>query len=306
MRVTLDARTAAFAGLIDYAGLFPPASLSMGEAVAEYLEAGRGATRWVTGRFLSRSSQLEELAAVTAATLRRGEHPWQIGMIVDMSPGAAAALGREFQREMAPAMSITATEAKLAAPAVTDAGSLIDTLATIDRDMAIFVEVDSAGSMEQQLHSVSTALRDRGRAGGAKLRCGGIDPDAFPSVETVATFIWEATMLSLPFKATAGLHQPIRHHDPDLDVWRHGFVNLLLACAACDGGEDMTTVTRIIGETEPSAFTFTSMAASWRGIAFPGSALRRARRSGMVAYGSCDLAEPIDALVGLGYLGDGS
>jgi len=278
----------------------------MGEAVAEYQEAIHSGTRWVTGRFLCRSSQLEDLASVTTVGLRRGDHPWQVGMIVDMSPGASAALGQDFHREMSPAMRITASEAKLASPAVADAGSLVDMLGTIDTDMAVFVEVDGHRSIEGQLRDIAEALRDRGRAGGAKLRCGGLSAEDFPSVETVASFIWEASLLSLPFKATAGLHQPIRHHDAAIGAWRHGFVNLLLACAAADAGEDLDTIRRIIGEEEPSAFGFTPMAASWRELTIPGSAIKRARRSGMVAYGSCDLAEPLEALMALGFLGEGS
>jgi len=306
MKVTLDARTAAFAGLIDYAGLFPPASLSMEDAVTEYRGSRASDVRWVLGRFLCTASRLEELASVATAGFRSGDAPWQIGMVVDMGPGAAASLGGDFHREMSPAMVLTVAEAKLVAPAVVDAGSLIDSLATIDRDLAIYIEIDSSGPIDAQLHDIASALRERGRSGGAKLRCGGLAAGDFPSVETVASFIWEAAMLSLPFKATAGLHQPIRHFDDEVGAWRHGFVNLLVACAACDSGEDIETVTRIVGETDPSAFEFTPMAASWRGLVIPGSAIRRARRSGLVAYGSCDLAEPLGAVASLGFLGDGS
>jgi hypothetical protein len=306
MRLTLDARTAAFGGLIDYAGLFPPASLTMTEAVETYRRARLADTRWVPGRFLCRASHLEELAAVGTAGLRRHDDPWQIGMIVDMGPGAAAAVGRDFHSEMAPAMTITAAEAKLAGPAVVDAGSLLDALATIDTDLAVYIEIDAGEQIVDQLHEVRAAVHDRGDRGGAKLRCGGLTAAEFPSVETVASFIWEASLLSLPFKATAGLHQPVRHHDEELDVWRHGFVNLLMASAACDNGEDRDTIEAIVAETDPAAFTVTPVAATWRHVTLPGSAIRRARRSGLVAYGSCDLAEPLEALDALGFLGSGS
>jgi hypothetical protein len=203
-------------------------------------------------------------------------------------------------------MSITAVEAKLTGPAVTDAGMLLDAIATIDRDTAAFLEIDLAGSTRKQIHDISAAIRDRGMRGGAKLRCGGETRDDFPDVEQVATFIWEASLTSLPFKATAGLHQPIRHHDDTLDVWRHGFVNILMASAACDAGEDRPTVEAIIAESDPTAFSISAMAASWRALSLPGSAIRRSRHSGFVAFGSCDLVEPLAALNDLGFLGEGS
>jgi hypothetical protein len=306
MRLTLDARTAAFGGLIDYAGLFPPASLPVADAVGEYRDLRTSLHRWVGGRFLCRASDLEEIAAVAVRGFERGESPWEIGMIVDMSPGAAASLGQAFQRELSPIMSITAVEARLSGPAVTDAGMLLDAIATIDRDTAAFLEIDPAGSTRKQIHEIGEAIRDRGMRGGAKLRCGGETRDRFPDVDQVATFIWEATLASLPFKATAGLHQPIRHHDDALDVWRHGFLNILMASAACDAGEDHSIVEAIIAESDPTAFSVSAMTASWRTVSLPGSAIRRSRQSGFVAFGSCDLEEPLTALDDLGFLGEGS
>ena len=51
-------------GVVDYAGLFPPAALSMADAVAEYAAAQRGADAWMLGRFV--------LPAAPAGRVRRG------------------------------------------------------------------------------------------------------------------------------------------------------------------------------------------------------------------------------------------
>jgi hypothetical protein len=48
------------------------------------------------------------------------------------------------------------------------------------------------------------------------------------------------------------------------------------------------------------------MAAGWKDLRFPGSAIRRSRHAGFVAFGSCDLAEPLGGLAGLDFLGAGS
>lgn len=304
MRLALDARTAAFSGLIDYAGTFPPASLPMDGAIGTYRTMRSSPQRWVMGRFLCRASELERLAAVATRSMQRGESPWSIGVIFDITHGAAAALSQEFQREMAPVMSVAAAEARTTEDA--SPGELIDAMATIDPDISAFIEMDTTSDLGGQVHAIASALRDRGRPGGVKLRCGGTTPEAFPTVDAVTSFIWEAAGTSVPFKATAGLHQPIRHHDPDLDVWRHGFVNILLASVACDAGESRSTVEKIVAETDPDAFAFGTMAASWRDVSLPGAAIARSRRSGFTAFGSCDVEEPLNELIAHTFLGDGA
>ncbi len=304
MRLVLDARTAAFASLIDYAGVFPPASLPMADAVERYRRLRSGDDRWVVGRFLCRASQLEELAAVATRGMTRGERPWSVGVIMDVSPGAAASVAHEFQREMSPVMEVTSAEVRIgAAPTV---GALLDAVSAVDAGVAAFIEVDPEHALRAQMDAIGSSLRDRGMTGGAKIRCGGATPDAIPPVEFVSEFVWEASMAGVPFKATAGLHQPIRHLDEELGAVRHGFVNLLLGSVAADQGEDRATVSAIVAEEDSREFTIGPMAASWRHLSFPGSAVRRSRSFGFLAFGSCDADEPIGALRDLAFLGEGA
>lgn len=304
MRLVLDARTAAFASLIDYAGVFPPASLSMTDAVETYRRLRSSGDRWVIGRFLCRASDLETLAAVATAGMARGEQPWSIGVIADMSAGATASIAHEFQREMSPVMEIGAVEIRIGS--ADDIGALVDATSTIDPDVATFIEIDQADDIAPQLRAIAAALHDRGRTGGAKIRCGGESADRFPSAARLAEFVWEASLAAVPFKATAGLHRPIRHRDEGLGVDRHGFVNVLLSSVAADQGESRHTVEEIVSEVDPDAFTFGPAAATWRGVVLPGSAIRRSRAQGFLAYGSCDADEPIEALRRLGMLGEGA
>lgn len=304
MRLVLDARTASFGSLFDYAGTFPPASLSTADAVDEYRRLRAGDHQWTVGRFLCRASHLEELAAFATSGMRRGESPWTVGVIFDLSLGASASLAHDFQREMAPVMSVGAAEVRLSQG--TEALGIVETVSTIDADTACFIEIDATEPIAPQVDGIGAALRSVGAKGGAKLRCGGTTADAFPGVDTVAEFLWEATLADVPFKATAGLHQPFRHHDDAIDVTRHGFVNLLVASVAANEGEDRDTVTAIVAENDPSAFTFGAAAVGWRDLAFPGSAIRRSRSNGFLAFGTCDIDEPLEALVQHGILGEGT
>lgn len=306
MRLVLDARTAAFAALIDYAGLFPPASLSMSLAVAEYRQIRSEEHRWVAGRFLCPASQLTELAATATATLPLGEVPWEVGVIFDGTPGESGAESVDFQTEMDPAMTIAAAEAKLGEPTSAALTVLLDATLSIGPNVVAFIEVDRAASITDQVSLVANALGERRRVGGAKLRCGGISPDLFPTPTEVTQFIVACTNQQLPFKATAGLHEPIRHFDAHLGVERHGFLNILMAAALAEAGSDPSTIEEVIRDTEADSFSVSAAFASWRGNEIPGSALRRMRHAGFVSYGSCDFDEPIEALADLGFLGGGT
>jgi hypothetical protein len=304
MRLILDARTAAFAGLIDYAGLFPPASLDMTGAVDGYRSARNSRARWVAGRFLCPASRLEELAGVMMASFAAGEETWEIGVIVDTEPGEAAATAQTFHAEMQPAAIIASAEARPVAGTRESITGLVNALVSIQPEVVPFVEMIGTGPFDDQIGAVTDALVDIGRIGGVKIRCGGAHASMFPESATVASFILAATNARIPFKATAGLHQPIRRHDAELGVWRHGFVNLLVAAAAADAGHGIDTLTSIVADSDPDSFMISAAFVTWRELSIPSPAIRRVRTQGFVAYGSCDFFEPVDQLEDLSFLGE--
>ena len=101
----------------------------------------------------------------------------------------------------------------------------------------------------------------------AKLRTGGVKPEAIPSINAVAAFIRFCAERRLPFKATAGLHHPIRAEHPltyEANAPRavmHGFLNVFLAAAFAWHGEK--DIEPILAETDPAAFHFDDRA-HWR------------------------------------------
>ena len=52
---------ALLSGMVDYAGLFPPAQLPLEKAVREYAVHLGGAEAWMLGRFIIPAQRLEEL-----------------------------------------------------------------------------------------------------------------------------------------------------------------------------------------------------------------------------------------------------
>ncbi|MFV1970581.1 MAG: hypothetical protein ACC683_06195 [Acidimicrobiia bacterium] len=306
MRLVLDARTAAFAALIDHAGLFPPVSQSMPDAVDSYRKIRSGSLAWAAGRFLCRASQLSDLAAVATSTFTQGETPWEISVVFDLSPGESAAHAVDFEAEMDPVMTIAAAEANLTEPTGGATDSLLNAMLSVAPEVVPFIEVDRSVPIAAQVDLITHALHSHRRVGGANLRCGGVTVDQFPTSAEVAEFIMACTDQRLPFKFTAGLYQPIRHFDEDLGIERHGFVNVLMAAALAADGSDIRTVESAVADTDTDDFSLSAAFASWQGHEVPGSALRRMRQTGFTAYGSCDFDEPIQALERLGFLGGGA
>lgn len=139
----------------------------------------------------------------------------------------------------------------------------------------------------------------------AKIRTGSIKEELIPSPKDVAAFIEKCAELRLPFKATAGLHHPIRAVYAltyELDSARatmHGFLNVLMASAFAWNG--MKSVEAIIAETDPSTFMF-SDTASWRENTLSAEQVRDARKNFIHAVGSCSFEEPVTELQALGLL----
>ncbi|HEX7940741.1 MAG TPA: hypothetical protein VF488_03015, partial [Gemmatimonadaceae bacterium] len=75
--------------LVDYAGLFPPAELSMSDATARYASYLRSSDAWMLGRFVVPVERLDELASCAEPLLRDGGDAWRISALV----GAGAKAG---------------------------------------------------------------------------------------------------------------------------------------------------------------------------------------------------------------------
>lgn len=301
-----------FSGLIDYAGLFPPASLSMADAATEYRRARRGPHSWLLGRFICPATRLEELGGLLMSTMSAGEKPWPISVILDGDVARAAVAAHSFDAEMDPAAQVALLEVALPSEAsdgrppdeaAVTIAPVVTAAMTASQVALPFFEVAVGESWQAGIPNAVAALAQRRqmihRPLGGKLRCGGGAPEAFPSSEQVAAFIMSCTALDLPFKATAGLHHPVRHYDAEVDVMRHGFLNLLVAAALARSGFTIQEVTTVVDETDPAAFSLAAAGLSWRGHRVRVGDLGRTREQ-FAAYGSCSFDEPVADLVALG------
>jgi hypothetical protein len=291
----------AFARLVDYAGLFPPAQLSLAQATGEYREARGGPHAWMLGRFIipatTLSSSPQNGDTPFSVILDGGSDPdtWleSVGSRID---SAAALRGK--------GVAVEALEVPLPAAFTTD-GAPDEPLQRLRElmekawlsDLPVYVEFARRGEWKAVVERAMSAVM---RAGcGAKLRCGGLTAEAFPSVDEVAEFLAAANAAHVPFKATAGLHHPVRHVDAASGFTMHGFLNIL-AAAALAPRVDGPMLQRIVAEDDPTEFHFEDATLCWGDERIELGELEACRRSAFVAYGSCSFSEPVADLTALG------
>ena len=169
--------------LIDYAGLFPPASLSMSDAVAAYASARQGKHAALLGRFVVPAYRLEELAGVLLSIAHQGHREqeaeasqqrklWKLSVLIGMERSQDLALVQGFNQRYAMIAQADCLEFKASR---SDEILAIPKLLPADlQRLAVYVEID----VQQRLAESVMALQRAGLY--AKIRTGGITSEAFP------------------------------------------------------------------------------------------------------------------------------
>jgi hypothetical protein len=295
---------AAFAHLIDYAGLFPPAQLDTASAIAEYGRGRRGPFAWMLGRFIVPASRIGQVSDVPA-----DGYPIDLSVIADAGTEPRTWLAR-VQSSLSEIARVRSSQARVRIESIEVA---LPPLATQRETYDAAIGQFAAARLKAGLEALPAFVelprdarwKDELRGGlfalsrhhlGTKLRCGGVVPEAFPSVQEVAAFIVAAAgEHRVPMKATAGLHHPLRRRDEKLGVTMHGFLNLLAATVLARSGADIAQVERIVESQDVKELT-------------PGAAglsvedVLAAREHCFISYGSCSFSEPTEDLQALGIL----
>lgn len=288
---------ALLAGVVDYAGLFPPAALAMEAAAAEYARWRRSGEAWMLGRFVLPAPRLAELARMGPLPEPGRAGPWRLSALLGPDVRGDSALVGSFNREHAGRAVVDTVELK--AGRGEEAEEAFDGLPA---GLVAFVEVPLDGDLE-------AALAVLGRRGArAKVRTGGVVPEAIPSSSRLAAFLVSCAAARLAFKATAGLHHALRADRPltyepgAARAVMHGFVNVLVAAALAWGGAPAGDVEAVLDGDEGDAFAFEPDGARWRDRWIPTATLAAGRSEFALSFGSCSFAEPVADLEALGVL----
>ncbi len=273
-----DSRTALLGRLIDHAALFPPASMSLSDAVAEDLRARQSPYAWMLARFVCPASKLEALGE---------EMPW------DGAPGLSVVLDTErldpLERAADAGAPVEAVELRLREP-LPSTSVLDDTTGRLR--FAVYFELVLGERWRDTVPEV--VARVAGAGGRVKLRCGG---EAVPSVEQVVLVIVACREAGCLLKATAGLHHPVRRGA------EHGFLNLLAAAPFAHAhGAQAAELEPLLAEEDPRGFSVTQAGIALHGRRAAPAEIAGARERLFVGFGSCSWREPVEDLRELGIL----
>lgn len=284
--------------LVDYAGLFPPAALSMDEAVRRYAEHVASDDAWMLGRFVVPVERLGEFADSASSLGGRAGDAWRMSVLVGGVHAAdAGAQIRSFNAAHRGRFLADVVECRSVA-----AGSVAKSIGDLPGELRIFVELPLLDDPRAMLQEIRAA------GAWAKMRTGGVTADAFPSAREIGRFIARSAELFVPFKATAGLHHPLCGEYPltyDALAPRtrmFGFVNIFAAAAFAQSQTSERTLIGIVDEGDASAFHFGETELTWRGHTATTRQIVSARSSLGLAFGSCSFDEPAEGLRALGLL----
>jgi len=301
-RTTTASLRALLEGTIDYAGLFAPASLDMRTSVGNYSRYRNHPQHWALGRLVLPVARLDEFMNAQEDAV---SEPWHLSGIVSAAIASDLAAVDEFNRKASGAV-IDSVEVR--------ACNLEEIeLIRIHRPAGATVLYEITPERADELLPI---LRSIG--GCAKLRTGGVVAEAFPPVEHMAEFIACCAELGVPFKATAGLHHPLRcmrpfTYEPDApEGWMHGFLNLFTAsaiawCAVRSGNAvPRAALATCLADTERANWHFGEDALTWSGdrepVRIDSDALRLTRSRLALSFGSCSFEEPMQDMCELDLL----
>jgi hypothetical protein len=294
-----NAIRALLTGVVDYAGLFPPSKLPMTDAVKNYAKYTTNQYKWMLGRFVVPVTRLDEFLKSSKEFLRdKPDQPWHLSALTGNDIYETMGQIVEFNAEHSAKFVIDSLEVKA------DSNSEIEFISdAIPRDLLTFCEIPLEGNIGDLIATLAINKRF------AKVRMGGVTEDAFPKVAQVMRFMRTCIAANLPFKATAGLHHPVRcfkalSYEKDApEGMMNGFLNIFLAIAFMKLAFRRSLIKELLLDERAESFIFDNSGVLWRQEYFLSVAqLKELRKFNILSFGSCSFEEPIADLQEIGLL----
>jgi len=303
----LDSVRTLFAEMVDYAGLFPPASLDMRAAALNYRQYVHGEFAWMLGRLIIPASRLSEFEEISRDLLPRGaDETWRISALLPPPDQDAfhqgldemARFNETHDAERAGFAVVDTVELRADSPRLID-----EALDAVPDEIDLFVETPLAPDPRGLIAALA------GSGARAKVRTGGVEPDMIPRTDDLVRFISACAASDVGFKATAGLHHPIRavhpltYEDNSPTATMHGFINVLTAASALRTGLfDEAAAADMLEEIETAMFRFGDRGVTWRDVTLDNERLALGRERFALSFGSCSFEEPVEDLQELGLI----
>jgi len=278
---------------IDYAGLFPPASLDMGQVVRNYAAYQRANEEWLLARLVVPVSRLDEFVLQhTKLDVRDLEStPWLLSALPGKDLAGDLESIKNFHKEYGKRTRIDVLELKAESPEEIMLKSNL-----IPKTFDVFFEVD----INRDILPFIKVIGMHGRK--AKIRTGGITGGLIPSSSNVARFLAACIQEGVPMKATAGLHHPLRskqkltYQEDSQSAIMHGFLNVFIAAAILQEGATLEEATELLEEQDSHKIVIDEVTIRWKSWELSIKSLANLRKRFLAGFGSCSVDDPINDL----------
>ena len=299
---------ALFESLIDYAGVFPPASLGLKVAVDNYLAYRDREYSWVLSRLLATAPQICELPSLIPDNLG---NPIPLSLITktpaeDLHKIEQALLALRHRVTLA-SIEVTLNYNEDLSEQINQVTHSVASLATENTRPFIYFEVIYGDEWKNRVRRLLAELRRASTTSlnstGFKLRCGGL-PQSFPTPSDIAFALHETASSQVPIKFTAGLHHPFyrRALNGVVEETSHGYFNVFFAALmAHTRGCSLSYLERVITEST-STPAVSNDRIMWLDSAISAEEIRNTRATRVISFGSCSFDEPILDAVQNGWL----
>lgn len=307
--MTVESFKQFMSGIIDYAGLYPPASLSLEEAFQNFIRYQDDPESWMLARFVIPAKRLADLTGLMehSAALEKtlsftalGRSGEGVGELIHGIEFDIADI-RSFRALHEPRIIVDMFEtalpvSELADPARCEAliRRAVDLLSL--EGLTVYLEAPFGDGWQERAGNLIHSLQKTDGKACFKLRTGGVTADAFPSPEHIAWAIAEARDAGVPMKCTAGLHHPIRHFNESVQTKMHGFLNVFGAgIIASAKNLTQAEIQPILEDENGENFLFDENGFTWRDLRVVNLEIQQARRL-LTSFGSCSFDEPREDL----------
>ena len=288
--------------VLDYAGLYPPASLDEPTVVSNYAALHGSHRSWMLGRLVWPAARLDRLSELAVGAAPVAEPPetegaWPVtALLGDAGTPEFArtvelvrAFNERHEQAGAPAMRVDSVELK-----VTGAAAVDGALDALPDDVWPYVEIPLDADPRGLIAAIS------GLEAAAKFRTGGTTAAAHPSAAALAEAIASCAHAGVAFKATAGLHRAMRHWNAAASANQFGFLSLFVgACLLHSRKIDAEGLQAMLEDADPSNFDISDNAIAWQGARIVTREIEEARERFAHSFGSCSFDEPWDDLTAL-------
>ncbi|MCU0240307.1 MAG: hypothetical protein MUC29_12780 [Pyrinomonadaceae bacterium] len=278
--------------IVDYAGLFPPSKVGMTSAVHNYENYRRSENAWLLGRFIVPISRLDEF--LFEAESKFDENIWRLSVIAEGNLEENVNKIAKFNEVNAGKAIVDTLEVK-----VNSADEIHEANKILPNDLTVFFEIPLQDIMTDLMIALAMTKKR------AKIRTGGITQSAFPNSAEIIKFMRVCIAANVPFKATAGLHHPLKcvkplTYEENAPIGTmHGFFNVFLAACFLRQNLNNSFVHELINDTDISNFKFYENSISWKNQTISVNEISLTRTKNAISFGSCSFLEPIEDLTNL-------